>query len=66
MRHANNAPNRDMWMNIHQAAQYLGIDVVTLRAYRRRHGLPAYRIGHRTYRFRQSELDDWVRSHRDG
>lgn len=64
MQHMTETSATDPWMNIHQAAKYLGIDVVTLRAFRRTRGLPAYRIGHRTYRFRQTELDSWVRSHR--
>ena len=41
------APSRVAWMNIHQAAEYLGIDLLTLRVYRLRHGLPGYRIAAR-------------------
>jgi excisionase family DNA binding protein len=56
-------PN-DRWISIDEAADYLGVKVVTIRGWIR-HGksIPAHKIG-RQWKFKVSELDAWVNSGR--
>ncbi len=45
------------WMNLEQAATYCGTSVKTLRRRISRGELPAYRIGGRSIRVRQPDVD---------
>ena len=52
----------DKWINIEEAAEYLGIKPVTLRGWiRNNKGIPAHKIG-KQWKFKCSELDAWVKS----
>lgn len=52
----------DKWINIDEAADYLGIKPVTLRGWLRKDkGVPAHKIG-KQWKFKRSELDAWVQS----
>lgn len=52
----------DKWINIDEAADYLGIKPVTLRGWLRNNkGVPAHKIG-KQWKFKRSELDAWVKS----
>lgn len=52
----------DKWINIEEAADYLGIKAVTLRSWLRNgKEVPAHKIG-KQWKFKRSELDDWVKS----
>lgn len=52
----------DKWISIEEAADYLGIKPVTLRGWiRNEKGVPAHKIG-RQWKFKRSELDQWVKS----
>lgn len=52
----------DKWINIDDAADYLGIKPVTLRGWLRKDkGVPAHKIG-KQWKFKRSELDAWVQS----
>jgi len=52
----------DKWIGIDEAAEYLGIKAVTLRGWiRNQKGVPAHKIG-KKWKFKQSELDEWVKS----
>ncbi|MDE8064178.1 helix-turn-helix domain-containing protein [Erysipelothrix rhusiopathiae] len=54
----------EKWISIEEAAEYLGIKVVTLREWlRKRDDIPAHKIG-RKWAFKYSELDEWVKSGR--
>lgn len=54
----------DNWISLEEAANYLGIKVVTLRNWLKRgNGIPANRIG-KLWKFKKAELDLWVRSGR--
>ncbi len=54
--------SEDNWIGINEAAEYLGIKVVTLRVkLRKDKSLPGHRIG-KLWKFKRSELDEWVRS----
>lgn len=52
----------DNWINIDEAAAYLGIKTVTLRGWIKKGStLPAHKIG-KQWKFKKSELDEWVKS----
>ena len=53
----------DKWIGIDEAAEYLGIKTVTLRSWIRngKEDLPAQKIG-KQWKFKISELDEWVKS----
>jgi len=53
------------WYSIQEAADYLGISVVTLRRYIKDHRITTYRIAGR-YRFKKSALDDFIETCRMG
>ena len=57
----------DKWIGIDEAAEYLGIKTVTLRSWIRngKEDLPAQKIG-KQWKFKISELDEWVKSGKDG
>lgn len=52
----------DKWINIEEAADYLGVKPVTVRGWiRKRKDIPAHKIG-KQWKFKYSELDAWVKS----
>ncbi len=52
----------ESWINIDEAAEYLGVKPVTLRTWiKKKNGIPAYKIG-KQWKFKYSELDEWVKS----
>jgi len=52
----------DKWINIDEAATYLGVKSVTVRDWiRKDKGIPAHKIG-KQWKFKVSELDTWVKS----
>ncbi len=52
----------DKWIGIEEAAEYLGVNKDTIRNWiRKENGIPANKIG-RQWKFKRSELDDWVKS----
>ena len=53
----------DKYISIDEAAEYLGIRTVTLRGWikDRKKEIPAHRIG-KFWKFKYSELDDWINS----
>ena len=56
------AKYNDNWINIDEAAEYLGIKTVTLRGWIKKDStLPAHKIG-KQWKFKKSELDEWVKS----
>jgi excisionase family DNA binding protein len=47
-------------LTVEDLAEYLGVPVATLYAWRyRRQGPPGFRVG-RHVRFRRSDIDDWI------
>lgn len=52
---------KDKWVNIEDVAEYLSITVDTARTWMKNGKLPAYKVGKR-YKFKLSEIDEWVRS----
>ncbi|BDR81661.1 hypothetical protein N072000002_18440 [Clostridium tetani] len=52
----------DKWINIDEAAEYLGIKAVTLRGWiKKDETLPAHKVG-KQWKFKRSEIDEWVKS----
>lgn len=54
---------QDNYINIDEAAEYLGIKPVTLRTWIKKTDIPAKKIG-KLWKFKKSELDEWVNSGR--
>ena len=53
---------QDKWISIEDAANYLGVKVVTIREWiKKENGIPAHKIG-KLWKFKKSELDEWVKS----
>jgi excisionase family DNA binding protein len=53
----------DNYINIEEAAQYLGIKPVTLRNWIKKgdNNLPAHKVG-KQWKFKKNELDAWINS----
>ena len=50
------------WVNIDEVAKYFGVKPATLRDWiRKDKGIPAQKIG-KSWKFKYSELDAWVKS----
>ena len=53
---------QDKWISNEDAANYLGVKVVTIREWiKKENGIPAHKIG-KLWKFKKSELDEWVKS----
>lgn len=54
---------KDKYINIDEAAEYLGVKIVTLRCWikNERNGIPAHKVG-KLWKFKHSELDEWINS----
>ena len=50
----------EKWVNLEDIADYLGVSNDTIRGWVRQGKLPAYKVGKR-YKFKYSEVDEWVR-----
>lgn len=54
----------EKWISLDEAAEFLGIKPVTLRKWiKTKEDLPAHKVG-RLWKFKCTELDEWVRSDR--
>ena len=52
----------EKWVSIEDAAEHLGVKPVTIRDWiRKGKDMPAHKIG-KQWKFKFSELDDWVKS----
>lgn len=52
----------DKWINLEEAADYLGVNKDTIRNWIRKGiGIPAHKIG-KLWKFKMSELDEWIKS----
>ncbi len=57
----NDIIQQDNYINLDEAAEYLGIKPVTLRNWIKKTDIPARKIG-KLWKFKRSELDEWVKS----
>ncbi len=55
--------SKDNYINLDDAAEYLGIKPVTLRNWIKKQdsSIPAHKVG-KLWKFKRSELDEWVNS----
>ncbi len=55
--------SKDNYINLDDAAEYLGIKPVTLRNWikKQNSNIPAHKVG-KLWKFKRSELDEWVNS----
>ena len=52
----------DKWINLDDAADYLGIKTVTLRGWiKKDSSIPAHKVG-KQWKFKRSEIDAWIKS----
>lgn len=52
----------EKWINTEEAAEHLGVKPATIREWIKKNDtLPAHKIG-RLWKFKKSELDNWVNS----
>lgn len=54
----------DRWRSVQEIAQYLGVSTDSVYRWVEKRGLPVHRVG-RLFRFKCSEVDEWVRSQGD-
>ncbi len=52
---------QDSWIDIEQAAQYLGVNKDTIRNWIKKGSVPAHKVG-KLWKFKKSELDEWIKS----
>ena len=54
--------NTDKWINLDEAAHYLGVNKDTIRNWIKKNtDVPAHKIG-KLWKFKKTELDDWIKS----
>ena len=51
----------DRWLSVAEIAEYLGVKRDTVYKWIERKEMPAHKVG-RLWKFKQSEIDTWVRS----
>ncbi len=57
-----NEVQNEKWINVEDAAEYLGVKPATVREWiRRKPDMPAHKVG-KKWKFRCSELDEWIQS----
>ena len=54
--------NNDNYISIEDAAEYLGVKASTIRTWIKVNGMPAHRVGGKLWKFKRSEIDEWVNS----
>ena len=57
--------SQDRWLSVDQVAVYLGVKRDTIFKWIARKKMPAHKVG-RLWKFREQEIDDWVRSGQAG
>ena len=53
----------ERWYSMNEVCEYLGITRGTCLTWIEKHGMPGSKIG-RTWKFKISEIDDWVHSNK--
>lgn len=51
----------DRWLSLEETAEYLGVTKDTIRNWIRKTDIPAHKVG-RLWKFKATEIDDWVKS----
>lgn len=55
----------DNYINIDEAAEYLGVKTSTIRSWIKKKNMPFHRVGGKLLKFKRSEIDDWVNSEKN-
>jgi excisionase family DNA binding protein len=55
----------DNWVSLEEIASYIGVNKDTVRNWIRKKAIPAHKIG-RQWKFKKSEIDEWVKSGKSG
>ena len=55
----------DNYINIEEAAEYLGVKTSTIRSWIKKKNMPFLRVGVKLLKFKRSEIDDWVNSEKN-
>lgn len=50
----------DNYINIEEAADYLGVKTSTVRSWIKNKGMPHYRVGGKLLKFKRTEIDEWI------
>ena len=53
--------DNEKWSTLDEVAEYLRVTKDTIRTWVRENKIPNYKVG-KQYRFRLSEIDEWVKS----
>ncbi|WP_455017804.1 helix-turn-helix domain-containing protein [Oribacterium sinus] len=53
---------KDNYIGIDEVAEYLGVKASTVRTWIKSKGLPAHKIGGKLWKFKKSEIDEWIDS----
>lgn len=56
-----NMNETERWLSVEEIARHLGVSKDTIRAWIKKNSIPYHKVG-RLYKFRVSEVDDWVES----
>ena len=60
--HMANDQVKDNYINIEEAAEYIGVSVITVHGWiRRKNDFPTHKGG-KLWKFKKAELDEWVSS----
>ena len=57
--------NSDNYINIEDAAEYLGVKTSTIRTWIKKKNMPSHRVGGKLLKFKRSEIDEWVNSEKN-
>ena len=55
----------DNYINIDEAAEYLGVKTSTIRAWIKKKNMPSHSVGGKLLKFKRSEIDEWVDSEKN-
>lgn len=59
-----NSTVEQRYLSVGETAKYLGLSAKTIYSWAEKGAIPAYKVG-RVWRFDKTELDDFVRGHRE-
>ena len=52
----------DCYLSIEEVAEYLGVKSSTIRSWIRTKDFPAHKIGGKLWKFKKSEIEQWINS----
>ena len=55
----NSSTQNESWINLSDAAEYVGVSKDTIRNWIKNSNMPAHKVG-RLWKFKKSEIDLWI------